>query len=260
MTDPGQLRQVVVELVMNAVEAIGEGSGGISVRSTGVEIDEEAVRRSEFGPAAIPAGQYVTLEVRDTGCGMDEETQARIFDPFFTTRFLGRGLGLAAVHGFVRSHGGGVQVESSPGRGTMFRVLLPAAAGAATRRERYRSRYARTIRPLDFQNLPPLRCDPVQPSAEECLVRLNADSLHDLMSPVNQMCTMTDLILKKHRDSLDDEAEVLFGFIQKAANRLQNLLSGLRTYMQVVGPRAVSPLRRPCSSGWRPGVDSARDR
>jgi len=70
-------------------------------------------------------------------------------------------------------------------------------------------------------------------------VRLNADSLHDLMSPVNQICTMTDLILKKHRDSLDDEAQVLFGFIQKAANRLQNLLSGLRTYMQVVGPRAA---------------------
>ncbi|SPF45641.1 Multi-sensor signal transduction histidine kinase [Candidatus Sulfopaludibacter sp. SbA4] len=132
VTDPGQLRQVVVELVMNAVEAIDGGSGGISVRSAGVEIDEEAVRRSEFGPAAIPAGQYVTLEVRDTGCGMDEETQARIFDPFFTTRFLGRGLGLAAVYGFARSHGGGVQVESSPGRGTMFRVLLPAAAGAAT--------------------------------------------------------------------------------------------------------------------------------
>ena len=83
VTDSGQLRQVVIELVMNAVEAIEGGSGSISVRSAGVEIDEEAVRRSEFGPAAIPAGNYVTLEVRDTGCGMDEETQSRIFDPFF---------------------------------------------------------------------------------------------------------------------------------------------------------------------------------
>lgn len=120
-TDPAQLRQMVVELVTNAVEAIGEGaSGTISVQTAAVDLSEQA------GECGIKPGRYVALEVRDTGCGMDEETQPKIFDPFFSTKFIGRGLGLAAVQGFVRSNGGGVQVESSPGRGSCFRVLLPA--------------------------------------------------------------------------------------------------------------------------------------
>ena len=116
------MRQVIADLVMNAVEAIREGAAGmILVGTETVEVDEPAT-------AGIATGQYVELEVRDTGCGMSEQTQKQIFDPFFTTKFTGRGLGLAAVHGFVRSNGGGVQVESSPGTGTCFRILLPAAS------------------------------------------------------------------------------------------------------------------------------------
>jgi PAS domain S-box-containing protein len=127
-TDLTHMRQAIVDIVLNAVEAIGEGSSGrISVRTAMVEVDEESIRARGFGPAAAP-GKYVSLEVQDTGCGMDEETRNKIFDPFFTTKFLGRGLGLAAVQGFVRGTGGGVQVDSKPGRGTAFRVLLPAAA------------------------------------------------------------------------------------------------------------------------------------
>jgi signal transduction histidine kinase len=122
------MRQAIVDLVLNAVEAIGEGSSGrISVHTAVVDIGEECIRTSGFGPAAI-TGKYVALEVRDTGCGMDEETRNKIFDPFFTTKFMGRGLGLAAVHGFVRSTGGGVQVDSTPGEGSRFRVLLPIVA------------------------------------------------------------------------------------------------------------------------------------
>jgi two-component system, cell cycle sensor histidine kinase and response regulator CckA len=126
-TDRTQMRQVIVDLVTNAAEAIGEGiTGRISVHTAVVEIDEESIRKGDLGPVAISPGRYVTIEVRDTGCGMNEETQNRIFDPFFTTKFIGRGLGLAAVHGFVRSHKGGVQLHSAPGKGTIFRLLLPA--------------------------------------------------------------------------------------------------------------------------------------
>jgi PAS domain S-box-containing protein len=124
-TDPEQLRQALVVLVLNAVEAIGESSSGrISIHAQVAEADEASVRTSGFGPAPA-TGRYVALEVRDTGCGMDEETRNKIFDPFFTTKFMGRGLGLAAVHGFIRSTGGGVEVDSQPGRGSAFRILLP---------------------------------------------------------------------------------------------------------------------------------------
>jgi signal transduction histidine kinase len=127
-TDAAHMRQAIVDLVSNAVEAIGERSSGqILVHTAVVEVGEDSIRNGGFGPAAIP-GTYVALEVQDTGCGMDEETRNKIFDPFFSTKFLGRGLGLAAVHGFVRSTGGGVQVESKPGWGTAIRVLLPVVA------------------------------------------------------------------------------------------------------------------------------------
>ncbi len=125
--DSDLLRQAIADLLKNAIEAIGEqSSGSILVRTAMVELGKEAARR-DFGPPGISPGKYVAVEVRDTGCGMDEETQKMIFDPFFTTKFLGRGLGLAAVQGFARSNGGGVQVDSSPGKGARFRLLLPAA-------------------------------------------------------------------------------------------------------------------------------------
>jgi CheY-like chemotaxis protein len=79
----------------------------------------------------LPAGVYVALDVVDTGCGMTDEVKARIFDPFFTTKFQGRGLGLAAVQGIVRGHGGTLTIESEPGRGTCIRVLLPIGSRKA---------------------------------------------------------------------------------------------------------------------------------
>jgi len=109
-------RQLVTELIRNALEAIGEQPGTISVTMSGTELGGEA-------------GRYSVLEVRDTGCGMDEETQRNMFDPFFSTKFPGRGLGLASVYGFVKSYGGGIQVDSAPGRGSVVRVLLPAVRG-----------------------------------------------------------------------------------------------------------------------------------
>ena len=112
--DPNQVQQVVLNLVSNAAEAIGQGSGSILV-STGAE-----------------ANGHVYLEVRDTGCGMDTLTKTRIFDPFFTTKFTGRGLGLAAVAGIARSHKANIQVNSTPGNGSTFRISFPAEESAET--------------------------------------------------------------------------------------------------------------------------------
>ena len=123
--DPAQLQQLVMNLVINAGEAIGEGNrGGITVR-TGMR-DFHTPFSDALGNEVAPR-RYVYLEVADTGAGMDESVKSRIFDPFFTTKFTGRGLGLAAVSGIVRSLDGAITVSSAPGQGTAFRIFFPAA-------------------------------------------------------------------------------------------------------------------------------------
>jgi len=123
--DASQLQQVIMNLVINAAEAIGDGSGVIRL-STGVErLDAAAMAKMLVGGEATP-GAYVSLEVVDTGCGMDADTLGRIFEPFFSTKFTGRGLGLSAIMGIVRGHKGALQVASVPGEGTTFKVLFPA--------------------------------------------------------------------------------------------------------------------------------------
>ncbi|HYG74880.1 MAG TPA: PAS domain S-box protein [Planctomycetota bacterium] len=123
--DVSQIRQIVVNLVTNASEALGESSGSIVV-STGTLKARTEDLYSPFLAAELPAGEYVFLEVTDTGSGMDEATLNRAFEPFFSTRFTGRGLGLAAVLGIVRGHKGSIQVRSRPGQGSTFKVLFPA--------------------------------------------------------------------------------------------------------------------------------------
>jgi CheY-like chemotaxis protein len=122
--DQAQIRQVVMNLLTNASEAIGDHEGLITIRIGTIRADASYLAGSAGG-AVPPPGNYVFLEVVDTGCGMDAETAARIFDPFFTTKFTGRGLGLAATLGIVRSHGGGVRIRTSPGAGSAFTVLFP---------------------------------------------------------------------------------------------------------------------------------------
>ena len=128
MADATQMRQIVMNLIINASEAIGESSGIISVTTDTIACDA-AYLRSAYVNEALSEGTYVSLEVSDTGCGMDKATQDRIFDPFFTTKFTGRGLGLAAVLGIVRGHGGALKVYSEPGRGSTFKVILPVSEG-----------------------------------------------------------------------------------------------------------------------------------
>jgi len=124
--DITQIRQIILNLVVNASDAIGDKSGVIAV-TTGVINCDEAYLQDSWLDENLPAGQYVFLEVADTGSGMDKETVNRIFEPFFTTKFTGRGLGMAAVLGIVRGHKGAIKVYTEVGKGTTFKVLLPAA-------------------------------------------------------------------------------------------------------------------------------------
>jgi signal transduction histidine kinase/CheY-like chemotaxis protein len=123
--DPGHLQQILMNLVINAGEAIGEGhSGKVTVATSMADVEQPFL--DAIGEE-VPSGRYVCVEVEDTGGGIEESQRAKIFDPFFTTKFTGRGLGLAAVAGILRLQKGGITVESAPGRGSSFRVFLPAA-------------------------------------------------------------------------------------------------------------------------------------
>ena len=132
--DPTQIRQVVMNLITNASDALGENGGTITLR-TGVadlkELEQQRFGRPPHGedPAERDGGPLVYLEIGDTGQGMSPDTLSRIFDPFFSTKFSGRGLGLAAVMGIVRSHHGFIRIRTEVGKGTAFRVLFPAVGG-----------------------------------------------------------------------------------------------------------------------------------
>ena len=128
--DASQIRQVVMNLIINASEAIGDDPGIISLATGAMECDRAYLRGLGEGDK-LPEGRYVFLEVTDTGSGMDKEMRKKIFDPFFTTKFTGRGLGLAAVLGIVRGHRGTIKVYSEVGKGSTFKVLLPATGKAA---------------------------------------------------------------------------------------------------------------------------------
>jgi len=122
--DAGRLQQVVLNLILNASEAIGDDTGEIRLSTRRVEPDDAEVAHPTW--AEVPPGRcWVKMQVADTGAGMDEESLARIFEPFYTTKPGGRGLGLAAAQGIVRSHGGFIRVESGRGTGTTFSLLLP---------------------------------------------------------------------------------------------------------------------------------------
>ncbi len=124
--DAGQIQQVIMNLVINGAESIPQNTPGVVVVRTGEQEIDEQYARANFGAGQLEPGRYVSLEIQDTGTGMDEATRMRIFDPFFTTKFMGRGLGLSAVLGIVRAHQGGLRVESRPGEGSTFHVVFPA--------------------------------------------------------------------------------------------------------------------------------------
>jgi len=128
--DVSQLQQVIMNLVINAAESIGDGEGTVELRTELETIGEEHVK-ANLARTLPQSGEYVAITVEDTGCGMNESTRSRIFDPFFTTKFTGRGLGLSSVLGIVRGHKGLITVDTHPGAGTKFRVFFPVSSAGA---------------------------------------------------------------------------------------------------------------------------------
>jgi CheY-like chemotaxis protein len=124
--DPSQMQQLAMNLVTNASEAIGDETSGLITVRTGVQVVDETTNAGLLPALPLTPGTYVTLEVSDTGCGMSPEVRERIFDPFYTTKFTGRGLGLSAMLGILRSHRGSLKVYSEVGRGSVFKLFLPA--------------------------------------------------------------------------------------------------------------------------------------
>jgi len=124
--DIAQMQQVIMNLMINAAEAIDESGGTISVRTSCSFVSREKLARS-YLDEGLNEGHYVILEIQDTGSGMDEETQKRIFDPFFTTKFTGRGLGMSAILGIIRGHHAAIYIDSKLDAGTTFRIFFPSA-------------------------------------------------------------------------------------------------------------------------------------
>jgi PAS domain S-box-containing protein len=122
--DEDQIQRIITNLILNGSEAIGENTGVVNLTTGVMDCDEAYLSGGSLQEKPSP-GRFVFLEVSDTGCGMDAETQRRLFDPFFSTKFWGRGLGMAGVIGIVKGHHGAIMVESEPGKGTTIRVLFP---------------------------------------------------------------------------------------------------------------------------------------
>jgi signal transduction histidine kinase/CheY-like chemotaxis protein len=131
LADEAHMQQLVMNLITNAAEAITEPPGTVRL-STGVQECDRAFLNASLLEEKPEAGRFVFLEVSDNGCGMSEETLKRLFDPFFTTKFTGRGLGMSAVLGIMKTHRGALYVESALGSGTTFRALFPASASQRT--------------------------------------------------------------------------------------------------------------------------------
>ena len=177
--DPGQIEQIVLNLVVNARDAMPHG-GSLRIQTKNVEkVDAQA------GPGASP-GRFVLLEVTDTGTGMDPQTQAHIFEPFFTTKAVGKGtgLGLATVYGIVKQSNGYIEVQSTPGRGSSFQIFLPAEVQAVAIAEPGKDNNAEAV----FSGETVLVVEDAEPLRELICGALSASGCNVLSAPRRQRC------------------------------------------------------------------------
>ena len=210
--DATQIRQVIMNLVVNASEAIGDDAEGmISIRTGELNCDDEYLR-DHLIDDQLKSGRCVFLEVRDNGCGIEKSALGKVFDPFFTTKFTGRGLGLAAVKGIITGHKGVITVENEPGRGTVFRVILPASDKSATNPEteasvRKRRKYQGTAFVVDDVKA-------VRTTAEKMLKKLgfkviSAENGREAVEIFKQNSSIIDLIILDHKMPVMDGLETL---------------------------------------------------
>jgi CheY-like chemotaxis protein len=150
--DASQIQQLVMNLIINGAEAIGENRAGTVLVRTGAQELDEAYLRAAFPAHEMTPGDYTYIEVHDDGHGMDEKTKSRIFEPFFTTKFTGRGLGLAAALGIAQAHRGAIRVHSTPGQGSTFTIYLPAIQNS-TARSRQKPTVKATVLVVDDEEI-----------------------------------------------------------------------------------------------------------
>ena len=221
--DPSQLEQVVLNLGVNARDAMPRG-GKLIIRTENVALDRKSALQLS---ASLTPGDYVMLSVTDTGAGMDEETMSHIFEPFFTTKGPGKGtgLGLATVYGIVRQTGGGISVESELGKGSTFRIYLPVESA-----------------PVDYTRIPLL---PVEKSDnfETVLVVEDEDIVRELVCEVlehqgyNILCARDGIEALNLADDYDGEIHLLVTDVimpHMNGHELAAKLSALRPDMKVL--------------------------
>ena len=193
--DVGQVQQVVMNLIINAGEAIGAKSGDITVRTRRIDIGPNDTEYSQYTNVPLRPGPYVSFRVNDTGLGIKPALLARIFDPFFTTKFTGRGLGLAAVLGIIRGHHGGVRIQSEIGKGTEFEVVFPmvhsssAAQVPAVKTAPAINGVGRTILVIDDE-----------PSVLELLTDVLTDASFNVLGSLDPVKGIE--LYRQHRDSI----------------------------------------------------------
>jgi PAS domain S-box-containing protein len=249
--DQTELRQVVMNLVKNAVESMGDGGGVITI-TTGTAVCDPATLAETYLGEDLPEGTYVALEVSDTGCGMDANTQARIFDPFFSTKFTGRGLGLPAVLGIVRGIQGALRVDSQRNAGTTIRVLIPGLTddqtleSGATKPPRAEEIRAETILVVDDDDV--VRSLTQQMLEEAGFAVLTAADGRQALDLFRQSSDIIDVVVldmtMPHMDG-----EVTFGRLRQVRDDVPVIISSGYSTQEAMdrfsGPRPAGFLQKP---------------